>query len=70
MRALLDRHPELRTVTLMRVDWDRFSRSEIVLRLSIPRRSTLVAFRDGKEVDRIVAQTDPARIEALFRAAL
>lgn len=53
----------------MRVDWDEYSRSEIVSELSIPRRSTLVMFNQGREVARVVAQTGSEQIDALFQAA-
>ncbi|MGK0172828.1 MAG: hypothetical protein ACI9W2_004569, partial [Gammaproteobacteria bacterium] len=36
----------------------------------VPRRSTLVMFKGGKEVGRVVAQTSTSAIEALFKAAI
>ena len=70
MRALLDSKPQYRAVTIMRVDWDTWRNADIVKTLAIPRRSTLVMFRGGKEVGRVVAETDSNAIEALFKAAL
>ncbi len=70
MSALLDRNPAYRAVTVMRVDWDTWRDGDIVKELRIPRRSTLVMFRGGKEVGRVVAQTRESAIEALFKAAL
>jgi hypothetical protein len=70
VRALLDSNPDYRTVTIMRVDWDTHRRDDFVAELKIPRRSTLVMFRDGNEVGRVVAQTGTDAIEALFKAAL
>ncbi len=70
MRALLEVKPEYRAVKIIRVDWDRHSGSPITRELNIPRRSTLVMFRDGKEVGRVIARTSPADIEPLFKAAL
>ena len=70
MRALLDRNPAYRAVTIMRVDWESHRDADIVRDLRIPRRSTLVAFKDGEEVARIVAQTAESAIEALFEAVL
>ena len=68
MRALIDSNPKYRAVTIIRVDWDRFSRDVIVSELMIPRRSTLVMFNQGKEVARVVADTRTSAIEALFKA--
>ncbi len=70
MRALQDKHPELKAVTVMRVDWDTHSDSPIVKELGVRRRSTLVAFKGGQEVARVVADTRESAIEALLRAAL
>ncbi len=70
MSALLDSNPAYRNVTIMRVDWDTHRDGDLVRELRIPRRSTLVMFRDGKEVGRVVAQTGTRAIAALFEAAL
>jgi thioredoxin 1 len=70
VRALLDRNPAFRAVTIMRVDWETHRDADIVRDLRIPRRSTLVVFKDGEEVARIVAQTAESAIEALFEAVL
>jgi thioredoxin 1 len=70
VRALLDRNPAYRAVTIMRVDWETYRDADIVRDLRIPRRSTLVVFKDGEEVARIVAQTAESAIEALFEAVL
>jgi hypothetical protein len=70
VRALIDGNPAYRAVTVMRVDWETWRDTDIVAELRIPRRSTLVMFRAGKEVGRVVAETSPRAIEALFKAAL
>ena len=70
MRALIEKNPEYRAIKIMRVDWDKHSGDAIVRELKIPRRSTLVMFREGEEVGRVVAQTGSKEIEALFKAAL
>jgi len=38
--------------------------------LKIRRRSTLVMFKDGKEIDRVIAQTSAKAIEPLFEKAI
>jgi len=70
VRALIDSNPEYRAVSVIRVDWNQYSRDQIVSLLKIPRRSTLVMFNKGEEVGRVVAQTNRDAIEALFKAVL
>ena len=70
MSALLDKDPAYKAVKIIKVDWDRFGRAAIVKQLRIPRRSTLVMFKGGKEVGRVVASTSMEDIEPLFKAAI
>ncbi len=70
MRALIDGNPEYRAVTVMKVDWDRFSGDPIVGELGVRGRSTLVMFSRGEEVGRVVGQTGAGAIEPLFKAAV
>lgn len=57
-------------ITFYRVDWDDYGRSEFTTSLNVPRRSTLILFRDGVEVSRIVAGTRERDIRALLDAGL
>jgi len=57
-------------IKVMNVDWDIYSRADFVKELRIPRRSTLVMFKEGKEVGRVIAQTSPGTIEELLKTAL
>lgn len=57
-------------ITFYRVDWDEFGRGDLSTSLNVPRRSTLVMFRDGVEVGRVVAGTREADIRALMDAGL
>ena len=70
MRALIDGNPAYQAVTVMRVDWDTHARSTLVETLKVPRRSTLVMFKEGKEVGRVIAETSAEAIEPLFKAAI
>lgn len=70
MSALLDSNPAYRQVKILRVDWDKFSGGQLAQELKIPRRSILVMFNRGQEVGRVVARTDRASIEALFKAVM
>ena len=70
MRALIDNNPAYRAVTVMKVDWDRFSGDPIVDVLGVRGRATLVMFSRGEEVGRVIGQTGASAIEPLFRAAV
>lgn len=71
INALREANPAYdQAITFYRVDWDDYGRGELSTSLNIPRRSTLVLFRDGVEVSRIVAGTREADIRALLDAGL
>ena len=66
MSALLDGSPKYQAITVMMVDWDTFKDAPITSELKIPRRSTLVMFKEGEEVARVIAQTSESAITELF----
>ena len=66
--SLLQENEAYANVTIIIADWDEQKRSDLVKDLRIPRRSTLVMFNKGEEVDRVIAQTSRASIENLFKA--
>ena len=70
MSALVAGNPAYQEVKLITVDWDMHRDDAIVSELDIPRRSTLVMFRDGKEVARVVAGTAEAAIAEMVDAAV
>ena len=70
MRALIDGNPAYQAVTVMKVDWDRFSDDAIVGELGVKNRATLVMFSGGEEVGRVLWETGKDAIEALFKAAV
>lgn len=70
MSALLEEQPKYREVMIVKVDWDKHGKGDIVRDLKVPRRSTLVMFNGGKEVGRVVARVDKASIGALFEATV
>ena len=70
MSALIKANPDYAAVTVMRVDWNEHRGGALVKALSIARQSTLVVFKGGEEVARVVARTSRKDIEALFQAAL
>ena len=58
------------SIAFYRVDWDAYGGGSLVQQLGIPRRSTLVLFRGGQEVGRLVAETRQTQIEAFLNAGL
>lgn len=71
INALRDANPAYDdAITFYRVDWDVYGNGDLATSLNVPRRSTLVLFRDGAEVARIVAGTAEADIRALLDAGL
>ena len=70
MRALIDGNSAYQAVTVMKVDWDRFSGDPIVGELGVKNRATLVMFSGGEEVGRVIWETGADAIESLFKAAV
>ncbi len=68
--ALIDNNEAYAKVRIISVDWDTYGNSKLAKELRIPRRSTLVMFKNGEEVGRVVAQTGQEAIEELFKAAV
>ncbi len=70
MSALVESNPEYEKVRLINVDWDEIRGAPLLKELRVPRQSTLVMFKGGEEVARVVAQTSEQAIEELFKAVL
>lgn len=64
--SLIKADPRYASILIVRVDWDKYGRGELVQRLAIPRRSTLVMMRGSTELGRLVAETREGRIAALL----
>ncbi|UJW87580.1 thioredoxin family protein [Devosia sp. SL43] len=56
-------------IPIIQVDWDQHSRGELVARMGIPRRSTLVLMSGTTELGRLVAETRSDRIAGLLDLA-
>ena len=67
--SVLKAKPEYSEVTVLRADWDTYRKSELIKGLEIRRRSTLVMFKGGEEIARVIAQTNEDVIEDMFKAA-
>ena len=55
-----------KSMTLLAVDWDENRTSPLIGKYNVPRRSTLIMFKDGKEVGRVVAGTSTSDIQELI----
>lgn len=54
------------SMTMLAVDWDENRKSPLIGKYNVPRRSTLIMFKDGKEVGRVVAGTSTEQIKQLI----
>jgi len=68
--ALMQSKPEYSPVTLVLADWDTHRKSGLTEELGVGRRSTLVMFKGGEEVARVIAQSSTGAIEEMFKAAI
>ena len=59
-----------KAITFIRVDWDTYKRHAVTKSRRIPRRSTLVLIKGGKEAGRLVAVTSSASIKSLLDKAV
>lgn len=66
INALRTQGEPYNNLTVLAVDWDEHRSSPLIADLNVPRRSTLIMFKDGKEVGRIVAGTGEAQIQELI----
>ena len=60
--------PEFKAVKKFDVDFD--TQKEILARYRVQMQSTMIVYKNGKEVDRQTGETDPVAIESLLREAL
>lgn len=56
--------------SMKKFDVDFDSQKAVLKKLKVQSQSTMVLFRNGKEIDRSVGVSDPATIEAFLRKAL
>jgi thiol:disulfide interchange protein len=69
LQGLADENPAYAAIPIIRVDWDQHSRGDLVNRMGIPRRSTLVMMRGTTELGRLVADTGRETIARLLDLA-
>ena len=66
--AKIEAEPQYKDLTVVRVDFD--SQKDAVKRFGARMQSTLITFKDGKEIERSVGETDPAALSALAAKAI
>ena len=67
LKKLRASYPEYdKSITFVLIDWDTFSTHAVTASRKIPRRSTMVLIKGGKEIGRLVAQTSEQKIKALL----
>ena len=60
--------PEFRRITMLRMDYDQ--QKDAVRSFGVQYQSTLIVFRNGREVGRSTADQSPVRIAQLLRLSL
>ena len=70
IKALRANNTAYEKITFMTVDWDTNKSKPIAQGFKIPRRSTLVMFKGGREVGRVVAGTSSKVIKKLLNRGL
>ena len=63
-------NPAYQAVTLMKVDWDVHSGSEVAQEHGVRQRATLVMLSRGEEIGRVSWSAKREDIEPLFKAAI
>ncbi|MEL7100753.1 MAG: thioredoxin family protein [Pseudomonadota bacterium] len=66
----LAHNPGYARLTIIDVDWDTYGPSQVVQRLKVERRSTLLVMKGGREVARLVNEPYARRIRALLDTAM
>ena len=59
-----------KSITFIRVDWDKFQSDEVTTSRNIPRRSTLIVLKGQNELGRLVAGTSKNDIKTLLDLGL
>lgn len=63
-------NPAYQAVTVMKVDWDVHSGSDVAKAHGVRQRATLVMLSGGEEIGRVSWSAKREDIEALFKAAV
>ena len=58
------------SIRFVLIDWGKFSAHDVTISRKIPRRSTLVLFKDRTEIGRLVGETSEQKIKGLLDKGL
>ena len=58
------------SIEFVLIDWGKFSSHDVTISRKIPRRSTLVLFKDRTEIGRLVGETSEQKIKGLLDKGL
>jgi thioredoxin-like negative regulator of GroEL len=70
VRALKEASENYANITWIKVDWDLYRDDDWVKDMRVQYQSTIVAFKDGEQVGRLVGQTSEGAISALLDKTL
>ena len=70
LRRLRASQPKYNGITFVHIDWDTFKHRAVTTSRNIPRRSTMVLIKNGKETNRLVAETNTNKIKELLDKAI
>jgi hypothetical protein len=59
-----------KSINFILIDWDTFGSHTVTTSRKIPRRSTIVLIKGGKEIGRLVAQTSEQKMKILLDKGL
>lgn len=68
MQAELMKKPEYKDITLMNVDFD--SQKDLLKKFKVTTQSTMIVFKNAKEVDRSVGETSLEKMNASIQKAI
>ena len=70
MRALIEKNEEYVNIQVVGIDMDVHGRSDITRDMKVRHHSTMVMYRNGKEVGRLIGHVKQGPIEQLMRTTL
>ena len=59
-----------KAITFVNIDWDTYRTHKVTTSRKVPRRSTFIMIKSGKEIGRLVAATSTTQIKALLDKAI
>ena len=70
MSALKEGNESYADITWIKVDWDLYRSDDWVKEMRVQYQSTIVAFKEGQQVGRVIGQTGKNALSALLDKTL